>query len=130
MSIESTNYIVATSQIRFNISKLNILCTISNSYWVNLGLGSQQTRSPIDLPEGSQDQDQARITAGYLAKYVGKALLDERRIEGLDRYDIAQGVKPIAHRIFALTRRYVITQGIGQIGAPYKYLWDSNDDEA
>ena len=82
-----------------------------------------------DLPHGSQVRDQARIAAGYLAKYVGKGLLDERRIEGLHRYEIAQGFRPVAHRIFAPTRHEVITQAIEQMGSPYKYLWDSNDDE-
>jgi len=82
-----------------------------------------------DLPHGSQDRDQARIAAGYLAKYVGKGLLDDRRIEGLHRYDIAQGFKPIAQRIFAPSRHEVIAEAIERMGSPYKYLWDSNDDE-
>ena len=43
-----------------------------------------------------------------LAKYVGKGIHDERHIEGLHRYDIAQGFRPIAHRIFAPTRHEAI----------------------
>ena len=83
-----------------------------------------------DLPHGSQVRDQARIAAGYLAKYVGKSFLDERRIEGLHRYDKAQGFRPVAHRIFAPTRHEAITQAIEQMGTPYQYLWDSNEDKS
>ena len=50
-----------------------------------------------DLPHGSGALEEARVAAGYLAKYVSKSLDDERRAAGLHRYEVAQGFQP--HRV-------------------------------
>lgn len=44
-----------------------------------------------DLPVGSGPLAEARLAAGYLAKYVGKAF-DEAKVPGLHRYEVAQGL--------------------------------------
>ena len=47
-----------------------------------------------DLPLGSGALEEARVAAGYLAKYASKSLDDERRAAGLHRYEVAQGFQP------------------------------------
>ena len=47
-----------------------------------------------DLPVGSGTLAEARRAAGYLCKYIGKGLDDERRRVGLHRYEVAQGFQP------------------------------------
>jgi len=47
-----------------------------------------------DLPVGSGVLAEARKAAGYLCKYIGKGLDDERRTSGLHRYEVAQGFQP------------------------------------
>jgi hypothetical protein len=42
-----------------------------------------------DLPVGSGVLAEARKAAGYLCKYIGKGLDDERRRAGLHRYEVA-----------------------------------------
>lgn len=51
-----------------------------------------------DLPVGSSKRDEARVAARYLAKYVGKAV-DEQRVPGLHRYERAQGFTPPTVRL-------------------------------
>jgi hypothetical protein len=46
-----------------------------------------------DLPVGAGRLEEARKAAGYLAKYVGKAI-DERRIASHHRYEVAQSFQP------------------------------------
>jgi len=46
-----------------------------------------------DLPVGSTAVVEARVAAGYISKYVGKAF-DDHRIDGLHRYEVGQGFKP------------------------------------
>jgi len=46
-----------------------------------------------DLGVGSGTVDEARKAAGYIGKYMTKDL-DEKRILGLHRYDVAQGFQP------------------------------------
>lgn len=47
-----------------------------------------------DLPVGSSTLAEARRAAGYLGKYIGKGLDDERRRSGLHRYEVARGFQP------------------------------------
>jgi hypothetical protein len=46
-----------------------------------------------DLGVASSRADEARIAAGYIAKYMDKDF-DEKRVLGLHRYDCAQGFQP------------------------------------
>lgn len=55
-----------------------------------------------DLPVGSGRLAEARKVAGYLAKYVGKAI-DEERVPGLHRYEVAQGFQPERSQVWGRT---------------------------
>jgi hypothetical protein len=46
-----------------------------------------------DLPVGSGALEEARVAAGYLAKYVSKSVADAR-VPRLHRYEVAQGFQP------------------------------------
>ncbi|MEO9240761.1 MAG: hypothetical protein ABI418_22045, partial [Jatrophihabitantaceae bacterium] len=52
-----------------------------------------------DLPVGSGTLGEARKVAGYLSKYVAKSFADPNRVQGLHRYDLAQGFQPTVVRI-------------------------------
>ena len=81
-----------------------------------------------DLPHGTQDRDQARVAAEYLAKYVGKGRLDERNLESPHRYVISQGFKPKPTKLFAHILSKVLSTALNRMRAPFEYLWNSNDD--
>jgi hypothetical protein len=69
-----------------------------------------------DLPVGSTTVDEARAAARYLAKYVGKAF-DESHIEGLHRYEVAQGFMPRTEKLFALTLDELLALAAERMGA-------------
>src|SRR6266508_1673021 len=56
-----------------------------------------------DLPVGSGTLAEARKAAGYLCKYIGKGLDDERRRVGLHRYEVAQGFQPERIHVYGST---------------------------
>ena len=58
------------------------------------GCGHVHIKLLGDLPVGSGTLAEARLSAWYLGKYVGKALDDKRRHAGLHRYEVAQGFQP------------------------------------
>ncbi|MGE0794637.1 MAG: hypothetical protein AB7O29_04725, partial [Acidimicrobiia bacterium] len=62
-----------------------------------------------DLPVGSGQWEEARKAAGYLSKYVGKAFIDEGRIPGLHRYEVAQGFQPEVVQVYGRTADAAIT---------------------
>lgn len=55
-----------------------------------------------DVPVGAGARGEARIAARYLAKYVGKDF-DDRRVEGLHRYEVAQGFQPEVTAVYGRT---------------------------
>jgi hypothetical protein len=81
-----------------------------------------------DLPVGSGSLGEARKAAGYLSKYVSKSFSDERRIEGLHRYDLAQGFAPKVERITGRSARDVIDAASERFGARPSYEWSSSNE--
>ena len=60
------------------------------------------------LPVGSGPLEEARRAAGYLARYVGRELDDERRAAGLHRYEVAQGFQPERVEVYGHSAEDVI----------------------
>jgi hypothetical protein len=81
-----------------------------------------------DLPVGSGSLGEARKAAGYLSKYVSKSFSDERRIEGLHRYDLAQGFIPKVERIIGTSPRAVIALASERFGSRPVIEWTSADE--
>lgn len=82
-----------------------------------------------DLPTGSKQIDEARISASYLSKYVSKSFLDEKRIFGRHRYDLAQGFTPKIEKIVGDSPKSVIALASEYMGSEPKLRWSSNDVE-
>ena len=85
-----------------------------------------------DLPVGSGQVAEARKAAGYLAKYVGKAIDAEangHRPFGCHRYDLAQGFLPAARRITGRTAGEVLDLACEQMGAQPSVVWNSDEVE-
>ena len=78
-----------------------------------------------DLPVGSGRLGEARKAAGYLSKYVAKSFMDEKRIQGLHRYDLAQGFKPKVERITGTSAYALIALASERFGAWPSYEWSS-----
>ena len=81
-----------------------------------------------DLPVGSGPLGESRKAAGYLSKYVAKSFLDTRRIDGLHRYDIAQGFTPKFERITGTSPYALIALASDRFGAWPTYEWSSADE--
>ena len=81
-----------------------------------------------DLPVGSGPLGESRKAAGYLSKYVAKSFLDTKRIDGLHRYDIAQGFTPIVERITGTSPFALIELASERFGAWPIYEWSSADE--
>lgn len=81
-----------------------------------------------DLPTGSTRLSEARIAAGYLAKYVGKSFDDHRdRLAGLHRYDVAEGFQPERVCFDGTSAADVLGQASELIGTNPSHLWSSGD---
>lgn len=81
-----------------------------------------------DLPVGSGPLGESRKAAGYLSKYVAKSFLDTKRIDGLHRYDIAQGFTPQVERITGTSPYALIALASDRFGAWPTYEWSSADE--
>jgi hypothetical protein len=68
-----------------------------------------------NLPVGSTSLDEARKAAGYLSKYVGKAI-DEGRIPGLHRYEVAEGFPPEQLRIYGPNLSVALSRVVAVMG--------------
>ena len=85
-----------------------------------------------DLPVGSGRLGEARAAAGYLAKYVGKALADEshgRRPFGGHRYEVGQGFTPVVERITGRTAGEVLDAASDRMGGSPVRQWNSVTQE-
>ncbi len=82
-----------------------------------------------DLPVGSGSLTEARVTAGYLSKYVGKGLGDDRRPAGLHRYEVAQGFQPERVILSGRTEDEVLRLASERMGGPPEYVWRSSTAE-
>jgi hypothetical protein len=80
-----------------------------------------------DLPVGSGTLGEARKAAGYLSKYVAKSFADTNRIEGLHRYDLAQGFQPRVQRITGRSPDAVIGEASDLVGTAPIRRWSSAD---
>jgi hypothetical protein len=78
------------------------------------GLGFIKIRLHGDLPVGSGARQEARCSARYLSKYVGKTFRDGG---GLNRYDVAQGFQPKAEPVFAPTVEEAIEEASERMGS-------------
>ena len=83
-----------------------------------------------DLPVGSGRRDEARVAAGYLAKYVGKTFTDPSvRVPGMHRYDCAQNFQPVVKRLTGRTAADVLGQASQLLGGPPVRQWSSLEVE-
>lgn len=81
-----------------------------------------------DLPTGSTRLSEARVAAGYLAKYVGKSFDDHRdRLVGLHRYDIAQGFQPQSIPVWGTSAHDVLHKASDLLSASPSQVWSSDD---
>lgn len=81
-----------------------------------------------DLPVGSGALEEARLAAGYLAKYVSKSLTDER-VPGLHRYEVAQGFQPRARPLLGRSEEAVLAEACEAMGGAPSRVWRSGDQE-
>ena len=82
-----------------------------------------------DLPHGSGALEEARVAAGYLAKYVSKSLDDERRAAGLHRYEVAQGFQPERLPLLGRSEEAVLAEASEVMGGVPSRVWRSSDQE-
>jgi hypothetical protein len=81
-----------------------------------------------DLPVGSGARAEARVAAGYLAKYVSKDFAGER-IPGLHRYEVGQGFQPQSLIVYGVSADDVIGRASGYMGGPPERVWHSSSVE-
>lgn len=81
------------------------------------------------LPVGSGALEESRLAANYLGKYVSKSFLDEKRIVGRHRYDLAQGFTPKKLTLNAKSKGEIIQLAVDQMKAEPKYSWFSDMEE-
>lgn len=77
-----------------------------------------------DLSTGFTAVEEARRTASYLAKYVGKQF-DDRRVPGLHRYEVAQGFQPAKEVLRGPTIEQVLHLASDRLGSPPCRVWSS-----
>lgn len=84
-----------------------------------------------NLPVGSGTVDEARLAARYLSKYVSKSLLESgKRLEGMHRYDLAQGFHPKPHRLYGgRTSDVVLSAASGLMGGDPVARWSSEESQ-
>jgi len=79
-----------------------------------------------DLPVGSGSLAEARKAAGYLCKYIGKGLDDERRRAGLHRYEVAQGFQPERIFVYGETDEAAIARASEYMARAPEMIWRSS----
>jgi hypothetical protein len=92
------------------------------------GRGIVHVRLIGDLPVGSGALEEARVAAGYLAKYVSKNVGDER-IPRLHRYEVAQGFQPERVPLSAESDRAVVERASELMGSEPVRVWRSSEAE-
>jgi hypothetical protein len=81
------------------------------------------------LPVGSGQLAEARLAARYLAGYAGRDLGDERRLEGLHRYEVAQDFQPEKILCYGASAEDVIERASGLMGVRPGRVWLSSTVE-
>jgi len=109
-----------------------------HGYHVHVALGRYVPRGVIErawphghfwiklignLPAGAGALGEARVVAGYLAKYVSKAFDDERRPLGRHRYEVGQGFQPEKVLVYGRSAEDVIARASRLMGCPPSYVW-------
>lgn len=82
-----------------------------------------------DLPVGSGTLAEARKAAGYVCKYIGKGLADERRRAGLHRYEVAQGFQPERIYVYGETDADAIARASEYMARAPETIWRSSSVE-
>jgi len=80
-----------------------------------------------DLPIGSLTREESRRAAGYLSKYMSKDF--GSNIDGLHRYELAQGFQPTVLRLAGRSSSDVLNQACEVMGAQPKLTWSSAEAE-
>lgn len=78
-----------------------------------------------NLPVGSGPLAEARLAAGYLAKYVSKSF-DRERSQGLHRYEVAQGFQPETVPYYGASADDVIGRASQFMGCVPSAVWRSS----
>ena len=82
-----------------------------------------------DLPVGSGTMSEARLAARYLSKYVAKTFADpDARMQGLHRYDVAQGFQPEVMRLSGRSADAVIAEASELMSGDPLSRWDSSEN--
>jgi hypothetical protein len=81
------------------------------------------------LPVGSGRRAEARLAARYLARYVGRDADDERRPQGLHRYEVAQGFQPGKIECYGPSAEQAIASASRVMGAAPERVWLSSPTE-
>jgi hypothetical protein len=92
------------------------------------GRGIVHVRLIGDLPVGSGQLEEARVAAGYLAKYVSKNVGDER-IPRLHRYEVAQGFQPERVPLRGVSEAAVVALASERMGSDPVRNWRSSQVE-
>ncbi len=90
------------------------------------GRGFVHIKHLSDLPVRLDVAGQSRQAARYLSKYVGKAI-DERRVPGLHRYEVARGFQPQSIRLYGRTVDEVLDVASQHMGDGPAYEWSSSE---
>lgn len=80
-----------------------------------------------NLAMGAGSWEYARRTAGYLSKYVAKAIEDDRRIRGRHRYEVAQGFEPARQGFTGTSPADVLAQASAAMGRAPVSVWNSDE---
>lgn len=78
-----------------------------------------------DLPVGSGTLEESRLSGRYLAKYAAKSL-DDRRVFGLHRYEVAQKFQPASIECYGPTVDEAIAGASRYMGRPPAIVWRSS----
>lgn len=81
-----------------------------------------------DLPVGSGELAEARLAARYISPYVSRSL-DEARIPGLHRYEVAQGFQPESIACYGPTLETALESTLKVMSGPPSYVWRSSREE-
>lgn len=92
------------------------------------GRGYVHIKLLSDLPVGSGTLAEARLSARYLSKYVGKAIT-EKRLAGLHRYEVGQGFQPRTYYCHADHQDEAISRASNFMGKTPSVVWRSKDRE-
>jgi hypothetical protein len=81
-----------------------------------------------DLPVGSTALEEARLAARYISPYVSRTL-DEQRLPGLHRYEVAQGYQPQSIECYGPTAEAAIANASRLMGRAPAHVWRSSEEE-